>query len=146
MPIFISYSRKDSSFVEVLAANLVRNRHNVWLDKWELNVGDSLIEKIQSALTEFERVILVLSKNSIDSVWCRRELNAILTRELDEKKSILLPCVIDDCEIPIFVREKLYADFRKDKDEAFSDVGRAPGPFSSPICDGRFGIPAGGNV
>ena len=21
-----------------------------------------------------------------------------------------------------------------------------PGPFSSPICDGRFGIPAGGNV
>ena len=23
---------------------------------------------------------------------------------------------------------------------------RNPGPFSSPICDGRFGIPAGGNV
>jgi hypothetical protein len=22
----------------------------------------------------------------------------------------------------------------------------SPGPFSSPICDGRFGIPAGGNV
>jgi hypothetical protein len=24
--------------------------------------------------------------------------------------------------------------------------GVYPGPFSSPICDGRFGIPAGGNV
>ena len=24
--------------------------------------------------------------------------------------------------------------------------GVLPGPFSSPICDGRFGIPAGGNV
>jgi hypothetical protein len=26
------------------------------------------------------------------------------------------------------------------------DRGGTAGPFSSPICDGRFGIPAGGNV
>ena len=74
MPIFISYSRKDSALVVVLAANLVRNRHNVWLDKWELSVGDLLIDKIQSALTESSAVILVLSKNSIDSAWCKKRI------------------------------------------------------------------------
>ncbi len=132
MPIFISYSRKDSAFVEVLAANLVRNRHNVWLDKWELSVGDLLIDKIQSALTESSAVILVLSKNSIDSAWCKKELNAILMRELAEKKSILIPCVIDDCEIPLFVQEKLYADFRADKDEGFSAVDKALAKISNP--------------
>jgi hypothetical protein len=81
-----------------------------------------------------------LSKNSVDSAWCRKELNAILTRELDEKKSILIPCVIDDCEIPLFVREKLYADFRKDKDEAFSDVDRALAKISNPL-QGRIETP-----
>ena len=42
MPIFISYSRKDSRFVDKLAVNLIKNRHHVWMDRWELKVGDSL--------------------------------------------------------------------------------------------------------
>jgi len=67
-------------------------------------------------------MLVVLSKNSIASEWCKKELNAGLIRELDEKKVLVIPCVIDDCEIPLFLREKLYADFRKDRSQAFSQV------------------------
>jgi TIR domain len=80
-------------------------RHNVWLDKWELSVGDSLIDKIQDALTESSAILIILSRNSVTSNWCRKELNAGLIRELEEKKSILIPCVIDDCELPLFLRK-----------------------------------------
>lgn len=62
MPIFISYSHKDSEFVDVLARNLVHNRHHIWLDRWELNVGDSLLEKIQKALTGSSAVLITLSR------------------------------------------------------------------------------------
>jgi hypothetical protein len=133
MPIFISYSRKDRSFVDTLAANLVRNRHHIWLDRWELSVGDSLIDKIQAALTNSSAILAILSKNSVGSEWCRKELNAGLIRELDEKKSILLPCIIDKCEIPLFLKEKVYADFTIDKDEAFNAVDKALARISTPL-------------
>ncbi|HMI95979.1 MAG TPA: toll/interleukin-1 receptor domain-containing protein [Micropepsaceae bacterium] len=125
MPIFISYSREDSAFVDRLAKNLVMRRHNIWMDRWEMNVGDSLIDKIQGAITESSAILVILSKRSVASEWCRKELNSGLMRELAEKKVLVLPCVIDDCEIPLFLREKKYADFRKSPDEAFGEIDDA---------------------
>jgi hypothetical protein len=125
MPIFISYSRQDSAFVDRLARNLVLRRHNVWMDRWEMNVGDSLIDKIQSAITDSSAILVVLSRHSVSSEWCKKELNSSLMRELAERKVLLLPCVIDDCEIPLFLREKLYADFKGNPDEALSQLNDA---------------------
>jgi hypothetical protein len=125
MPVFISYSHKDKGFVDELAANLVLERHNVWLDRWELNVGDSIIDRIQRALTESSAMLVILSKNSVESEWCKKELNAGIIRELDEKKVIVLPCVIDDCEVPLFLREKMRANFNDDPDAAFTQVNDA---------------------
>jgi hypothetical protein len=80
------------------------------------------MDKIQRALTESSAILVILSKASVESQWCKKELNAGFVRELDEKQVLLLPCVIEDCEIPLFLREKLYADFRKKPDEAFSQL------------------------
>ena len=91
MPVFISYSHKDKEFVDELAGNLVLERHNVWLDRWELNVGDSIVERIQNALTESSAMLVILSKHSVESEWCKKELNAGIVRELDEKKVVVLP-------------------------------------------------------
>lgn len=125
MAIFISYSRSDLAFVDWLAGQLVTRRHHIWMDRWELSIGDSLISKIQSALTDSDAMLIVLSKNSTASEWCKKELNSGLMRELEEKRVLVLPCVIDDCNIPLFLREKLYADFRKDRDKAFEQVDDA---------------------
>ncbi|QTN20005.1 toll/interleukin-1 receptor domain-containing protein [Brevundimonas sp. AJA228-03] len=140
MPIFISYSQADSPFVDGLARQLVALKHNVWVDRWELKVGDSLTEKIEAALTQSSAVILVISKNSVDSLWCRRELNAALVREIEEKRSIILPCRIDDCEMPLFLRDKLYADFRADPDKALADIDAALAGISNPF-QARFEEP-----
>lgn len=125
MPIFISYSQKDSDFVDTLAANLVTAKHHVWMDRWELNIGDSLTQKIEESLTGSSAILVILSENSVSSPWCKRELTAGLVRELEERQTLVLPLVIDDCAIPLFMKDKLYADFRKDPDEAFSLVDRA---------------------
>lgn len=140
MAIFISYNHQDSHFVDVLAANLVRAKHNVWMDRWELNVGDSLTSKIEENLTQSSAIIVVLSKHSIESNWCKRELTAGLVRELEENKTLVLPVVIDDCTIPLFLRDKLYADFRKDKDKAFNLVDRSLSKLSNPTTS-RFETP-----
>ena len=140
MPIFISYSQKDSKFVDTLAKQLVLLKHNVWMDRWELRVGDSLTEKVETALTVSSAVIVIVSKNSVDSRWCRRELNATLVREIEEKRSLILPCRIDDCEMPLFLRDKLYADFKADPDKALHDIDTALLTISNPF-QARFEEP-----
>lgn len=140
MAIFISYNHQDSHFVDVLCANLVKAKHNVWMDRWELNIGDSLTAKIEENLTNSSAIIVVLSQHSIESGWCKRELTAGLVRELEENKTLVLPVVIDDCKIPLFLRDKLYADFREDPDKAFGLVDRSLSKFSNPTTS-RFETP-----
>lgn len=140
MPIFISYNHSDRDFAESLAMNLVQAKQNVWIDKWELNAGDSLIERIENALGDADAILVLLSKSSVQSEWCKKELRSGLVRELEEKSVLVIPLVLDDCEIPLFLREKLWVDFRKDKDEQLAFLLRSLDRIANP-AQGRVDTP-----
>jgi hypothetical protein len=131
MPIFISYSHSDKEIVNLIATHLVKHNANVWVDTWELNVGDSILSKVQDAIQESSALLVVLSKASVESEWCKKELNAGLMRELDEKKVRILPVLVEDCDIPLFLREKIYADLRKDFDEGINSIRDAIGKITN---------------
>jgi len=119
MPIFISYSHSDRNFADKLCRNLVDKRINLWMDRWEIKPGDSLIDSIQSALENSGAILMLLSKAYIESNWCKKELSAGLIRELEGKGNIIIPIRLDDSQWPVFLREKYYADFRTEWDEPF---------------------------
>lgn len=122
MPIFISYSHNDKDFVDQLASNLVRHKARVWVDRWELNVGDSIIDRIQNAIQESDAFIIIISKSSMNSDWCKKELSSGFLRELEEKRVIVLPVLLENAEMPIFLRGKMYADFRTNFDDGFKKI------------------------
>lgn len=122
MPVFISYSHSDAEFVNKLAMQLVKRNAHVWVDTWELNVGDSILGRVQQAIQDSSALLVVLSKSSVTSEWCKKELSAGLMRELDEKRVIVLPVLLEECEIPIFLREKMYADFRTNFDRGLAAI------------------------
>ncbi len=128
--VFLSYSSEDRPFVDRIAQDLERVNVGIWYDKWEIRVGDSLIEKISEGIRENDYLALMLSPNSVTSEWVRREVNAALIRELDEKKVIILPVLIESCEIPTLLREKKYADFRKSYENGFDELVSAVSPES----------------
>lgn len=132
MPIFISYSHEDKDFVDQLAAQLVRNRVYVWLDRWELHVGDSITSRVEDAITNASALLVVLSRSSVESAWCRREINSGLLRELEERRVVVLPVLVDDCTIPLFLRDKIYADFRTSFDDGLRTVLEATARISNP--------------
>lgn len=133
MAVFISYSRNDAKFAHTLAANLYKAASTpVWIDEWELNVGDSLIQKIQEAIDKASALVVVLSKASVESEWCKKELSAGLIRELEEKKVLVLPALLEDCPIPLFLREKKYADFRQDFDAGLRAIVSALAKVTNP--------------
>lgn len=131
MSIFISYSHQDKDFVDVLAAMLVKYKARVWLDRWELQVGDSIISRIQEAIQESDALIVVISKASMQSEWCKKELSAGFLRELEEKKVLVLPALKEECDMPVFLREKKYADFTKNFNDGLADILEAVASITS---------------
>lgn len=108
--LFISHSSKDKFFVRNLAERLVAEGIKVWIDEAEIKIGDSLIQKISEGIKDSDYLVVVLSQSSINSNWVQKELQMAMTREIIGNR-VILPILIEKCEIPIFLRDKLYADF-----------------------------------
>jgi TIR domain len=126
--IFLCHSSADKEFVRRLASDLARQGFPVWLDEWELNVGDSLNTKIGSAIIQSGWFAVVLSKNSAKSRWVQKELNAALAHELAKSQTFILPLLLEDCEVPPFLLDKVYADFRGSYQIGLGGVVRSLSP------------------
>ncbi len=111
--VFLSHNSRDKAFARKLASMLEDNGVNVWIDEAELKVGDSLIQKIGSAIEETDFVAVVLSPNSVDSTWVKKELAIAMERELSERKVTVLPILKEPCDIPPFLKDKIYANFTR---------------------------------
>jgi|SRR3990172_337380 hypothetical protein len=84
--VFLSHNSKDKHWVRELAQRLISDGVVVWLDEAELNIGDSLIEKIASGIKEMKFVAAVLSKNSIGSTWVQKEISLAMSKEIMGRK------------------------------------------------------------
>jgi hypothetical protein len=120
--VFISYSSKDSEFVTRLAIDLKKMGFETWLDKWEIKVGDDIFDKIQFGIRDSDYVVLVLSCNSVSSGWVDKEWKTVYWSEIASHNVRLLPALLNDCEIPEFLKFRKYADFRKGYDTAFEEL------------------------
>ncbi len=113
--IFLSHNHADKPFVKRLANDLNQAGIKTWVDEAEINVGDSLIAKIEEGINKMEYLGVVLSKRSVNSEWVKREVDIAMNQEINGKKVKVLPLLIEDCELPGFLIGKLYADFRREK-------------------------------
>ena len=95
MKVFISHSSKDHDFTLLLADKLRKDSIDVWIDEWELKVGDSIVQKINEGLDQSSFLIIVLSEHSMKSDWVKKELNSGLMRQLNKKDVTILPILLE---------------------------------------------------
>ena len=100
---FISYSSKNQDFAERLHADLQDKGVRTWFDREDLKIGDIIRYGINEAIRVHDKLMLVLSENSIVSDWVEGEVEAALEREQREKRTVLFPLRLDDAvmETPI---------------------------------------------
>jgi hypothetical protein len=123
--VFISYSTEDASFARFLFKALGDRSIKVWLDENEIRVGDSLTTRIGEALHSNDFMIIVLSPASGRSEWVKKELAEAMTKEIKQKRVVVLPVIYRRCEIPAFLTDKKYADFTTDSDSALRVLVRS---------------------
>jgi TIR domain len=115
--IFISYSRADKELARRLADALRQHGLKVWIDEGELKIGDSLIERIATAIAEIDFFLALVSESSRDSNWCRKELALAVTGELGREGVKVLPVRVAGANMPESLADVFYLEL----DESNSD-------------------------
>jgi hypothetical protein len=108
--VFFSYSHADKPIVRELAAFVAAAGIRVWIDEGELRLGDSIIEQVAEALDEVDFVAAFVSKHSVNSEWCRKEISLAVTGELARRGVRVLPLRIGDVAMPATLRDKVYLE------------------------------------
>jgi hypothetical protein len=95
---FISYSSKDKEAVRRLYADLQDNGVRCWLDEHDMKGGKKTYLQIDEAIRIHDRVLLVLSENSIKSEWVMTEIRKALALAKSKGQDVLFPIRLVDMD------------------------------------------------
>jgi formylglycine-generating enzyme required for sulfatase activity len=132
--VFISYSRKDLTFVERLAADLKDSGFEVWYDLSNLEGGARWNWVIEQAIEDSQYMVVVLSPDSVASEWVDDEVG--YAKRLKKK---IIPLYYLPCKIGMVYVNLNYIDVQGRKyTDNFNQILRAlnaslVGRVSNPI-------------
>ncbi len=93
---FISHSNNDNSFAERLYADLQKKGVRCWFAPEDMKTGDRIRQTIDKSIRLYDKLLLILSKHSIDSEWVEKEVETAFEEERKRKKTVLFPVRLDN--------------------------------------------------
>ena len=95
--VFISHSHADKEYVERLIAQLKERGVQTWYSVADIRKGALWTAEIRKAISQCNWMTVIVSKNSANSKWIRREVDLALTAGHLEDR--IIPVVIDDTDL-----------------------------------------------
>lgn len=109
---FISYSHQDKDIAKKIGEKLMSLGTDIFIADWDIQPGDSLIEKIfEVGLKDANAFLILLSKASVNSNWVKEELNYATLRRI-EKSIKVIPILIENVEIPAPLKTLLWVNLQ----------------------------------
>lgn len=116
MNIFISYSHEDHGYASLIEQQLTRAGHTVWQDSKKLRAGDNILTKINEGMKSADALIVIVSKNSLNSKWVKHEFSAMAFGDISNNRRRIIPVLIDKSSVPSYLSNYLYLDFSSSVD------------------------------
>ena len=92
---FISYSTKDDAFAQRLHADLQDKGVRCWFAPEDMKIGDKIRTRIDEVIRIHDKLLLVLSQNSVTSAWVEKEVETAFDKESESKEPVLFPVRLD---------------------------------------------------
>ncbi len=122
---FISYNNADDEFAHRLYDDLQNNGVRCWFAPEDMKIGDRIRPVIDQQIKRRDKLLVVLSDNSIISEWVGDEVEAALEEEKVSGRTILFPIRLDDAVMQTredwaakIKRRRHIGDFSEWRDEA----------------------------
>jgi hypothetical protein len=150
---FISYSTRDEDFVKHLHSRMRNEGLRVWYAPDDIQGGKRLADQIDQAISRYDKLLLVLSPDSLSSEWVKTELRKALKAETKDAPRKLFPirlvdfniikdweCIDPDTgrDLGVAIREYFIPDFSnwQDGDSFESSVRRLLKDLEAPESTG----------
>ncbi|MGB8980357.1 MAG: toll/interleukin-1 receptor domain-containing protein [Anaerolineales bacterium] len=128
---FISYNSRDQAFAQRLHDDLQNNGVRCWFAPEDMKIGDELRKAVGKEIRVRDKLLIILSENSIRSEWVGDEVEKALAEEREQGALKLFPIRLDDAvfETKDDWAEKIrlrrhIGDFSSDYDKAFQKLLR----------------------
>ncbi len=93
---FISYSSRDPDFTQLIHQDLLAKGVPCWLASENMKIGDKILDRLVQSIRLHDKLLLVLSENSIDSEWVEDEVTTAFEEERKRGRTVLFPVRLDD--------------------------------------------------
>lgn len=123
--VFISHRRADDAEAERLAIEIRSAGHDVWLDVWEIGIGDSIIQRMNEGLTGAAYLVLCYSSSDVMAPWISSEWMNTLARQLNGENVKILPVRLTGGTPPPILASIRYADLVADWPGGLTELLRA---------------------
>ena len=123
--VFISHRGADTPEAERLAEEIRDVGHEVWLDVWRIDLGDSIVARINEGLEGATDVVVCYSSSGVTSPWMSVEWMSTLARQLNGHDVKLLPVRLTGGDPPAILADLKYADLVKDWEQGVASLLRS---------------------
>lgn len=114
LKVFLSHSSKDKDKVDYIFDELQKHEIRAWYDKYEIDPGDSIVDKINEGLNDSEIGLLFLSQNFFNpsSGWPKSEMNYFIQKRMKDNSRNFICINIDvpNEDLPPLVQDYLYVN------------------------------------
>jgi len=94
--VFISYASKNTEFVDRLYTDLQDNGVRCWYAPEDMIIGGKILDSLYEGIRTHEKLLLVLSEDSVRSNWVEDEVNKAFAEERERGEPVLFPIRLDD--------------------------------------------------
>jgi hypothetical protein len=119
---FLSHAHGNKDFVHKVKSDLDKAGILTWLDEFQIGIGESIRQRIDQGISSSNFLLIFMSKAAVQSEWVGREIDAAFMREIESKDTVVIPLLIEDCEISATLKSKRYIDFRNDYNNAINTL------------------------
>jgi hypothetical protein len=121
---FISYSSSNQDFAYKLRNDLVEKGVRCWYAPEDLKIGDEIRVSIDKSIGEYDKLLLILSDESIASDWVEQEVETAQSKERELDRTVLFPIRLDNSVLnarsgwAVYIRNTRYiGDFQNWQNE-----------------------------
>lgn len=93
---FISHSSRDAEFAMQLHNDLRSNNVPCWFAPEDLKIGDRLRPAFDEAIHVHDKLMVIISENSVKSTWVEKEVGTAFEKERQQNRIVLFPIRLDD--------------------------------------------------
>jgi TIR domain len=120
---FLSYSFDDRETAKKIAHALMAHGVATWWAEWEIQMGDSLRQKIDDGLSKCTHFLVLLTSGSIHKPWVNQEMDAGLVRRIiGAARFIPLRYGLSTKELPPLLSGMLSPEIGEDFNKSIRDL------------------------